>query len=72
MVEDMLAVVSRLSEPAKHEVFFDNFFSSVKLFEALAEKNFLATGTIRDNRTSGASKNLTTNKQMKKKRQRNL
>ena len=66
VVEDMLAVVSRLSEPAKHEVFFDNFFSSVKLFEALSEKNFLASGTIRDNRTSGASKNLTTNKQMKK------
>ena len=67
VVEDMLSVVSSKSRPEHHAVFFDNFFSSVKLLESLADQNFLATGTIRDNRTSGASKALISNKIMKNK-----
>ncbi|GFX02858.1 hypothetical protein TNCV_4438401 [Trichonephila clavipes] len=40
-----------LKNPVKHEIFFDNFFSSDKLLTELSEKNFKATDTIRDNRT---------------------
>ncbi|GFS85105.1 piggyBac transposable element-derived protein 2 [Trichonephila clavipes] len=44
-------LLSRVESPDKHEIFFDNFVSSHKLLTELSEKNFKATGTIRDNRT---------------------
>ncbi|GFQ80982.1 piggyBac transposable element-derived protein 2 [Trichonephila clavata] len=44
-------LLSSVKNPDKHEIFFDNFFSSHKLLTELSEKNFKATSTIRDNRT---------------------
>ncbi|GFQ89336.1 piggyBac transposable element-derived protein 2 [Trichonephila clavata] len=40
-----------VENPDKHEIFFDNFSPSHKLLTELSEKNFKATGTIRDNPT---------------------
>ena len=34
-----------------HKMFFDNYFTSVKLVEHLTKKGYCATGTIRSNRT---------------------
>lgn len=45
---DLLSVVKH---PYKHRLFFDNSFSSHKLFCKLRNKGFFATGTIRENRT---------------------
>jgi DNA excision repair protein ERCC-6 len=36
--------------PAKYTLFFDNFFTSLKLIDALEAKGFGATGTLRANR----------------------
>ena len=38
----------------KYNVFFHNFFTSVKLVEKLKEKDILSTGTIRSNRVENA------------------
>ncbi|GFW88909.1 piggyBac transposable element-derived protein 3 [Trichonephila clavipes] len=40
-----------VESPDRHEIFFDNFFSSHKLLTELSENNFKATGKIPDNRT---------------------
>nr|CAH7734201.1 unnamed protein product [Callosobruchus chinensis] len=47
----VLNLLSVVQEPHKHRIFFDNFFSSHKLFCLLKDKGFYATGTIRENRT---------------------
>lgn len=47
----VLNLLSVVQQPSIHRVFFDNFFSSYKLFCLLKEKGFYATGTIRENRT---------------------
>lgn len=48
----VLELVSRLPpESGPYNVYFDRFFSSLKLFHVLNEKNIGGTGTILDNRT---------------------
>ena len=49
VVKNMLSIVSN---PNKHIVFFDNFFTSYSLLESLTASNFRACGTVRDNRTN--------------------
>lgn len=49
VVLDLLSIVENRRN---HNIFFDNFFSSYKLFSILKEEGFFATGTIRENRTS--------------------
>ena len=48
VVWDLLSCVKNAE---KHEIFFDNFFSSHTLLTELYEKGFKATGTIREFRT---------------------
>lgn len=49
----VLELLSIVKNSQNHNVFFfDNFFSSYKLFCLLKAKGFFATGTIRENRTS--------------------
>lgn len=48
VVLDLLTIVEN---PLHHRVFFDNYFSSYKLFQKLHEMQYSATGTIRDDRT---------------------
>ena len=52
----MVSVIEEKSDVKSHQLFFDNFFSSYGLLECLREKNVRAVGTIRENRTAGASK----------------
>ena len=65
VVLDLLEVVSRSSEPKYHEICFDNFFTSTRLLQLLSEKGYIAVGTIRKNRTNGASKSMISNHVMK-------
>lgn len=57
-------VLRRLDPNAPFHLCFDNFFSSVPLFEELRTRGFKATGTIRENRVSKCP--LPTNKNMQK------
>lgn len=50
--------------PAKYHLYFDNFFTSLKLLDRLTEKGFGATGTVRMNRVEKCP--LTTPEQLKK------
>lgn len=47
VVTSLLAIVD---DPLKHEVFFDNFFTSYDLLAYLQKENIKATGTVRENR----------------------
>lgn len=49
IVLDLLSIVKNNQN---HDIFFDNFFSSYKLFSILKNRGYFATGTIRENRTS--------------------
>jgi hypothetical protein len=49
VVRDLLSVVNN---PIQHRIYFDNFFSSYRLFHLLKRLGFFATGTIRENRTA--------------------
>ncbi|XP_045135445.1 piggyBac transposable element-derived protein 3-like [Portunus trituberculatus] len=66
VVNDMMSTIQSSSTVTKHEVYFDNFFTSHFLLKSLAEKNIKATGTIRENRTAGAAKLMKSNAAMKK------
>ena len=48
VVNPLLEVVKH---PAKHEVYFDNFFTSIPLLLDLRKHGMKATGTVRNNRT---------------------
>ncbi|XP_022175761.1 piggyBac transposable element-derived protein 3-like [Myzus persicae] len=61
----VLELLSVVQHPSLHRVFFDNFFSSYKLFCLLKERGFYATGTIRENRT--CNNTIETVKNLKKK-----
>ena len=67
VVLNLLELVTNLSEPKYHDVYFDNFFSSAELLKLLSDQGFIATGTIRENRTDGATKLMISKKAMKKK-----
>jgi hypothetical protein len=46
----VLDLLSKITYPTDHIVFFDNFFTSYDLLRILKEKGFRATGTVRENR----------------------
>ena len=48
----VLELLSIIDNYNNYNVFFDNFFSSYKLFSILKEKGVFATATIRENRTN--------------------
>ncbi len=66
MVNDLLDVVSQKSMPKYPQIYFDHFFTSARLLKLLTEKRFIAVGTVRENRTDGASKSMISKKEMKK------
>ncbi len=47
VVENLLSIIET---PSKHKIYMDNFFSSYDLFVQLRNKEFFATGTVRENR----------------------
>ena len=65
VVNHMVEVVRENSDAAKHHFFFDNFFTSHQLLFDLASEKVKATGTVRENRTGGANRDLTSAKEMK-------
>jgi DNA excision repair protein ERCC-6 len=67
VVDSLLQPVKCLSDPSKHCVYFDNFFTSYDLVRYLHDQGFKATGTIRQNRTGGANKILIPDAEMKRK-----
>ena len=66
VVEHMVKVVKENGDVKCHHMYFDNFFTSYALLSSLSKDGMQATGTIRDNRTGGANKDLKTTKAMKK------
>lgn len=60
----VLKLLSNVTEPNKHTVTFDNFFTSHKLMCHLSLLGYFATGTVRINRTGNAK--LTDTRKMKK------
>ena len=66
VVNDMMSTIETYSAFTKHEVYFDNFFTSYNLLQSLAEQNIKATGTVRDNRANDAANLMKPNAYMKK------
>ena len=66
VVTGMIDAVREHLTVSQHHVFFDNFFTSHSLLSLLAKDGVKATGTIRENRTGGANKDLKSSKDMKK------
>lgn len=61
-------VILRLCDDIKqknHKVFFDNFFCTIPLIEALQQQGIYGTGTCRVNRLQGAGAKLKSEKQLK-------
>lgn len=58
------SLLSCVSNPMYHEVYFDNFFTSYSLLSSLTELKIKAAGTVRDNRLRGCP--IMDNKLMKK------
>jgi hypothetical protein len=54
------------SDPSKHIVFLDNFFTSYDLLRDLRLGGFKATGTMRPNRSGGANKTMMSDKELMK------
>ena len=51
-LESRVVMLSKVDNPSFRVVYFDNFFTSHLLLVELREKDFRATGTIRDARTT--------------------
>lgn len=60
--QTILRLIDNVDYPTRHQLFFDNFFTSYYLMCLLTEKRMCATGTVRNNRIGGA--NLKTGKQL--------
>ena len=60
----LLEPVIRLSNPRDHFIFMDNFFTSYNLLSDLKQKNFKATGTVRQNRSGGESELMLSDKDL--------
>ena len=57
--------IAEHSDPLKHELLFFDFFKIYNLLADLAAKNLKVIGTIRENRTLGASNKMKSLKEMK-------
>ncbi|XP_066978937.1 piggyBac transposable element-derived protein 3-like [Macrobrachium rosenbergii] len=66
IITKMVDVISSRSNTEKHQLYFENFFTSYDLLVQLTESNAKATGTIRENRSAGAAKALSTTKELQK------
>ncbi|MCL4142327.1 UNVERIFIED_CONTAM: hypothetical protein GTU68_050401 [Idotea baltica] len=61
----VMRLCENLPHNKNHKVYFDNYFTSLKLLQELKNKGILALGTIRPNRMLGAQKLLKTEKVLK-------
>ena len=60
-------MVQAHSNIPKHEIYFENIFTSYHLLSSLGERNICAVGTLRENRTVGAFKSVAPSKASSKK-----
>ena len=65
-IKNMVYIISSNSNVLYHPLYLDNFFFSYHLMTELAEKSIRTTGTIRENKTEGANKQLVQNKELQK------
>lgn len=65
---DVVVKLTRGLENTNAKVYFDNFFTSVSLVEALAKEKIYSVGTLRANRLGDAAPKLITEVEMKKKK----
>ena len=66
VIGKMVNVIEQTSETTRHELFFDNFFTSHDLMQKLASQSMRATGTVRENRINSATKTMISHKELKK------
>ena len=66
VINNMVSIISSNSNVLYQQFYFNNFFSSCHLMNKLVEKSMRATGTIRENSTEGANKQLIQNKELQK------
>ena len=59
VVKNMVNIIQEHSQPAKHALFFDNVFTSYRLCIDLTQRDVKFIGTVRDNRSAGARKAMT-------------
>lgn len=57
----IMSLVDLIEFPARHQLYFDNFFTSYHLMCLLTERRMCATGTVRPNRTAGADAQMAKN-----------
>ena len=67
VINGMVDVIMANTDITCHELYFDNFFTSYNLLSELGDKSVRATGTVRETRTSNATKKLICSKILKKK-----
>ena len=67
VVKSMVEIITASSSVEKHDLYFDNFFTSYKLFNDLSEISVRSKGTIRENRTGEAKNVLISKKELQKK-----
>ncbi|XP_030753599.1 piggyBac transposable element-derived protein 2-like [Sitophilus oryzae] len=60
----VISLLEHLDNPADHIVYFDNFFTTLRLMNQLTAKGIRATGTIRENRQKNC--NIQSSKMMDK------
>ena len=63
-VKNMVNITEEHSQPARHALFFDNFFPSYRLCADLTQRDVKFIGTIRENRSAGACNAMTSSKEL--------
>ena len=64
IVKNMVNIIEQHSQPAKHVLFFDNFFTSNRLCADLTQRDIKFIETVRENRSAGACKTMTSSKEL--------
>ena len=58
----VLRLLENVEFPKRHQLYFDNFFTSYHLLCLLGEKGISSTGTVRSNRVADGERHLKTGK----------
>ena len=64
IVKNMVNIIGEHSQPAKHPMFFDNFFTSYRLGADLIQRDIKFIGNVGENRLAGACKVMTSSKEL--------
>ena len=64
VVKNVVNIIEEYFQPAKHALFFDNFFTSYRLCADLTQRDIKFIWTVRENRSAGACKAMTSSKKL--------